>query len=160
MIRAGRGRRGKGDRHTFPGMVLQHCLSLFVVLIDGVVSWIIKKTECWKINAFKYGAGENSWESFGLQGDQISQSERKYTMNTHWKDWYWSCNSNTLATWCAELTHWKSPFCWERLKVGGEEDDRGWDGWIASPTQWTWVRASSGRQWRTEEPGVLQSMGS
>ena len=47
---------------------------------------------------------------------------------------YWSWNSNTLAIWCEELTHWKRPWCWERLKAGGEGDDRGWDGWMASPT--------------------------
>ena len=48
-----------------------------------------------------------------------------------------------LATWCKELTHWKRPWCWERLRAGWEENDRGWDGWMASPTQWTWVWASS-----------------
>ena len=48
----------------------------------------------------------------------------------HWKDWCWSWNSNTLATWCEELTHWKRPWCWERVKVGGEGGDRGWDGWM------------------------------
>ena len=51
-------------------------------------------------------------------------------------------------------------WCWERLKAGGEGDDRGWVGWMASPTQWTWVWASSGGQWRTGQPGELQSMGS
>ena len=51
-------------------------------------------------------------------------------------------------------------WCWERLKTGREGDDRGWDGWLVSPTQWTWVWASSGRWWRTRKPGVLQSMGS
>ena len=45
-------------------------------------------------------------------------------------------NSNTLATWCKELTHCKRPWCWERLKAGGKGDDRGWNGWMASPTQW------------------------
>ena len=69
-------------------------------------------------------------------------------------------NSNTLAPWCKELTHLKRPWCWERLKAGGEGDDRGWDGWMASSAQWTWVWANSGRQWRTGEPGVLPSMGS
>ena len=52
-------------------------------------------------------------------------------------------SSNTLATWCKELTHWKRPWCWERLKAGGEGDDRGWAGWMASLTRWTWVWASS-----------------
>ena len=67
---------------------------------------------------------------------------------------------NTLATWCKELTHWKSPWCWKRLKAGGKGDDRGWDGWMASPTRWTWVWASSRSWWRTGRPGVLLSMGS
>ena len=61
-----------------------------------------------------------------------------------WKDWCWSWNSNTLATWCKEPTHWKRPWCWERLKTGGERDDRGWDGWLTLPIQWIWVWANSG----------------
>ena len=52
------------------------------------------------------------------------------------------------------------PWCWERLKEGGEGDDRGWDGWMASPTLWTWVWVSSGSWWQSGKPGVLQSMGS
>ena len=52
-----------------------------------------------------------------------------------------------LATWCEELTHLKSPWCWERLRAGGEADIRGWDGWMASPTQWTWVWVDSGSWW-------------
>ena len=74
-------------------------------------------------------------------------------------DWCWSWSSNTLATWCEELTHWKRPWCFERLKARGEGDNRGWDGWMASLTQWTRIWASSGRWWRTGKPGVLQSMG-
>ena len=77
----------------------------------------------------------------------------------HWKDWYWSWNSNTLATWCKELTHLKRLWCWERLRAGGEGDDRGWDGWMASPTQWTWVWVDSGSWWWTGKPGVLQFIG-
>ena len=57
-----------------------------------------------------------------------------------------------------ELTHWKRPWCWERLKTGGKGDDRGWGGWMASPTWWSWVWASYGSWWRTEKPDVLQSM--
>ena len=78
----------------------------------------------------------------------------------HWKDWCWSWNSNTLAIWCWEQTYWKRPCYWERLRAGGEGDYRGWDGWTVSPTQWTWVCASSGGWWRTGKPGELQSMGS
>ena len=85
---------------------------------------------------------------------------RKSVLNIHWKDWCWSWSSNTLATWCKELTHWKRPWCWESLKAEGEGGDRGWDGWMVSPTWRTWVWANSGRWWRTGKSGVLQSMGS
>ena len=76
----------------------------------------------------------------------------------HWKDWCWSWNSNTLATWCKELTHWKRPWCWERLRTGGEGDDRGWDGRMASLTQWTWVWVDSSSWWCTQRPGMLWFM--
>ena len=78
----------------------------------------------------------------------------------HWNNWCWSWNSSTLATWCEELTHWKRAWCWEGLKVGEEGDDRGWDGWLASLTQWTWVWVNSGSCWWTGRPGMPQSMGS
>ena len=61
------------------------------------------------------------------------------------------------ATWCKELTHWKT---WVRLKAGEEGDDRGWDGWMATPTRWTWVWASSRSWWQIGKPGMVQSMGS
>ena len=81
-------------------------------------------------------------------------------MNILWKDWCWSWNSNTLATWCEELTHLKRPLCWERLKARGEGDNRGWDGWMASPTRWAWVWVISGSWWWTGRPGMLHSTGS
>ena len=84
----------------------------------------------------------------------------KSLLNIHWKDWCWSWNSNTLATWCEELTHLKRPWCWERLKEGGDGDDRGWDGWMASLTQWTWVWVNSRSWWWTGRPGMLWFMGS
>ena len=65
-----------------------------------------------------------------------------------------------LATWCKELTHWKRPSCWERLRAGGEGDDRGWDGWMASHTRWTRVWVNSECWWWTGNPGVLQFKGS
>ena len=61
---------------------------------------------------------------------------------------------------CEELTHLKRPRCWERLRAGGEGDGRGWDGWMASPTWWTWVWVNSRSWWWTDRPGVLQFMGS
>ena len=77
----------------------------------------------------------------------------------HWKNLCWSWNSNILPTWL-ELTHWKRPWSWARLKAEGEGYDRGWDGWMTSPTQWTWLWASSRSLWRTRKPDMLQSMGS
>ena len=103
------------------------------------------------------GVGEDSWESLVLQGEPTSLSWRRSVLDVHWKAWYWSWNSNTLATWCEEL---KRPWCWERLRAGGEGDDRGWDGWMASPTQWTWVWVDSGSCWWTGRPGMLWFMGS
>ena len=106
-----------------------------------------------------YGVGEDSWESFGLQGDP-PVNPKETVLNIHWEDWCWSWNWNTLPIWCEELTHLKRPWCWERLRAGGEGDDRGWDGWMASLTQWTWVWITS-RSWLwTGKPGVRQSMGS
>ena len=63
-----------------------------------------------------------------------------------------------LTDWCKELTHWKRPWCWERLKAGGEGDNRGWDGSMASPAWWTWVWAISESWWWTGRLGVLWSM--
>ena len=68
--------------------------------------------------------------------------------------------TNILATWYKELTHLKRPWYCERLKAGGEGDDRGWDGWMASLTRWTWVWVNSGSWWWTGRPGVLRFMGS
>ena len=61
-----------------------------------------------------------------------------------------------LCTWCKELTHWKRLWCWERLEAKGEGGNRGWDSWMASPTQWTGFEQTPGdRQWRTGKPRVL-----
>ena len=98
------------------------------------------------------GAGEDSWEAFGQQRDKHQSILKEINLNIHWKDWHWNWSSNTLATWCKEPTHWKRPWCWERLRAGGEGGDRGWDGWMASPIQWTWVWENSGRWWRTGKP--------
>ena len=71
---------------------------------------------------------------------------------------FWSWNSNTLATLWEEMTHLKRLWIWERLKTEGEGDNRGWDGWMASLTQWTWVWVNSGSWWWTERPGMLWFM--
>ena len=121
--------------------------------LDHKQSWALKN-RCFSTVVL------DSWESLRLQGDQTSQSERKSVLNIHWKDWCWRWNSNTLAIWCEELTHWKRPWCLERLKAGGEGEDRGWDCCVASLTQWTWVLVNSGSWWWTGRPGLLQCIGS
>ena len=121
---------------TLPTKVCLVKAMVFPVVMYGCESWTIKKAECWKIDVFVLLCGEDSWEPLGLQGDPTSPSYRKSVLNIHWKDWCWSWKSNTLATWCEELTHLKRPWCWERLRAEG--DDRGWDGWMASPARWIW----------------------
>ena len=106
------------------------------------------------------GVGEDSWDSLGLQGDPTSPFWRRSALGVLWKDWCQSWNSSTLSTSCEGLTHWKRLWCWEGLGAGGEGDDRGWDGWMASPTQWTWVWVNSGSWWWTGRPGMQQFMGS
>ena len=119
--------------------------------MNGCESWTTKKAEHWRMDASELWC----WRRFL----RIPWTARKSVLNIQWKDWWWSWSSNTLATWCKELTYLKRPWCWERLKEG-EGDDRGWDGWMASMTQRTWIWASSGSWWWTGKPGVLQSMGS
>ena len=129
------------------------------VVMYGCESWTLKKAECQRIDAF----GLWCWRRLlrvPWTARRSSQSIlRESVLNIHWKDWFWSWNSNTLATWCEELTHWYRRCCWERLKAGGEGGDRGWDGWMASLTWWTWVSVNSGSWWWTGRPGVLQFMG-
>ena len=98
------------------------------------------------------------WLNYYVLSVPWTEGERQSVLNIHLKDWCWFWLSNNLATWCEELIHWKRPWCWERLKVGGEGDLRGWDGGMASLTQGTWVWASSGNWWWTGKPGELQSM--
>ena len=120
---------------------------VFPVAMCGCESGTIKKAECEELMLLYCHVGEDSWKSLGLQRDPTSPSLRRSVLNIHWKDWCWSWNSNTLATWWEELTHWNRPWCWERLKVEGEGDNRRWDGWMASPTQWAWVWVNSGSWW-------------
>ena len=93
----------------------------FPVVIDNFESWTIKKAEHWRIDVFELWCWRRllrvPWTA-----RRSNQSILKSTLNTHWKDWCWS--SNTLATWCKGLTHWKRPWCWERLRAGGDGDDR------------------------------------
>ena len=133
---------------------------VFPVVMYGCESCTIKKAEHRRIDAFELWCWRRflrvPWSARRSNQSILKEISPEYSL----EGWCESWNSNTLATWCEKLTYLKRPWCWERLKAGGEGDDRGWDDWMASPTQWTWVWTSFGSWWWTGRPGVLQSMGS
>ena len=132
---------------TLPTKVCLVKTMVFAGVMYGCDSWTIKKAERWRTDAFELWCWEKTFQNpldckeikpVNLKGNQywifIGRTDAKAE------------NYNTLATWCEELTPWKRPWCWERLKAGeGERGDRGWDGWMASLIQRTWVWANSGR---------------
>ena len=120
---------------------------VFPVVMCGCESWTIKKAECWRIDAFELWC----WRRLLRVPWTARRSNQSILMEISP-----GCSLEGLVLklklhyfdhWCKELTHWKRPWCWERLKAGGEGNDRGWDGWMASLTQWTWIWVNSG-SWR------------
>ena len=113
---------------TLPTKIHLVKTTVFSVVMYRYESWTIKKAECWKIDAFELWCWRRLLR-FPWTAKRSNQSIlRKSVLNIHWKDWCWGWNSNNLATWCEELTYFKRSWCWERLKVGGEGDNRGGDG--------------------------------
>ena len=145
---------------TLPTKVHLVKAMVFPVVMYGCESWTVKKAEHRRTDAFELWCWRRLLRVPWTARRSNQSILKEISPGVHWKDWCWSWNSNTLATWCEELTHLKRLWCQERLKAGGEGDDRGWDGWMASPTQWTWVWAGSSSWWRTGKPGMLQFMGS
>ena len=122
----------------------------------GCESWTIKEVEFWRIDVFELWC----WRRL-LRVLWTARRSNQSILKEHSLDGLMlRLKLETLATWCEELTHLKRPWCWERLKAGGEGDDRGWDGWMASLIQRTWVWVSSRSWWWTRRPGMLHSMGS
>ena len=125
----------------------------------GCESWAIKKAERWRIDAFELWCWRRllrvSWTARRSNQSNLKEISPEYSLEGQML----KLNSNTLATWCEEQTHWKRPWCWERLRAGGEGDDRGWDGWMTSPTWQTCMWTSSESWWWTGKPGILHSMG-
>ena len=117
---------------------------VFLVVMYGCESWTIKKAERRRIDAFELWCWRRLLRVPWTARRSNQSILKEIVLGVHWKDWCWSWNSNTLATSCEGLTHWKRPWCWEGLGAGGEGDERGWDGWMASLTQWTWVWVDSG----------------
>ena len=116
----------KKQRHYFAS---EGSSSQSYVWMYGCESWTIKKAEHWRIDAFELWCWRRVLRIPWTARRSNQSIWRISVLNIHWKDWCWSWNSSTLATWCKELTHLKRPWCWERLRAGGEGDDRGWDGW-------------------------------
>ena len=142
---------------TLPTKVCLVKAMVFPVVMYECDSWTIKKAEHLRIDAFELWCWRRllrvPWTARRSNQSILKEISPEIIGRT---DVEW--NSNTLATWCEELTYLKIPWCWERLKAGGKEDDREWDGWMASPTQWTWVWVDCGSWWYTGWTGVLQSM--
>ena len=132
---------------------------VFPVVMYGCESWTVKKPESRRIDAFELWCWRRllrvPWTARGSNQSIL----KEISLGFLWKEWCWSWNSSTLATSCEELTHWKRPWCCEGLGAGGEGDDRGLDGWMASPTQWTWVWVSFVNWWWTGRSGMLRFMG-
>ena len=132
---------------------------VFPVVMYGCDSWTLKKAEHQWIIAFALWYWKRllrvPWTARRSNQSILKKISLEYSL----EDWCWSWNSNTLATWFEVLTYWKRLWCCERLKAGGESDDREWDGWMASLTQWTWVWVNSRTWWCTGRPDMLQSMG-
>ena len=148
----------KKERYNFAIKGLFKAM-VFPVVMYECESWTIKKAECWRVDAFELwfwrGLLRVPWTAGGSNQSILKEISPEYSLVGLMLYW----NSSTLATWCEELTHWKSPWCWKWLKMGRQVDDKGWDGWTASPTQWTWVWAGSGSWCWTGKCGMLQSMG-
>ena len=126
--------------HLVKGMV-------FPVAMYGCESWTIEKAECWRIDAFELWCWQRllrvPWTARRSNQSILKEISPKYSL----EGLMLKPKPQYFGTWCEELTHLKRPWCWERLKAAGEGDDGGWDGWMASLTQWTWVWANSGSWW-------------
>ena len=143
---------------TLPAKVRLVKVTVFPVVLCGCESWTINNAKHWGIDGFELVL-EKTLES-PLDCKEIQPVHLKGNQS-----WY-SLEGLMLKLKLQSFGHlmWKTnslekTWSWEGLKEGGEGDNRGWDGWMASPTQWTWVWVNSGSWWWTGRPGVLQSMG-
>ena len=120
---------------------------VFLVVIYGCESWTIKKAECWRTDAFELQCWRRllraPWTARRSNQSILKEISPGYSL----EGLMLKLKLQYFATWCEELTHLKRPWCCERLRAGGEGDDRGWNGLMASLIWWTWVWASSGSWW-------------
>ena len=145
---------------TFPTKVGLVKATVFPVVMYGCESWTIKKAEHRRIDAFELWCWRRLLRVPWTARWSNQSILKEISPGCSLEGLMLKLKLQTLAAWCEELIHLKRPWCWERLKVGGEGDNRGWECWMASLTQWMWVWVNSGSWWWTGKPGVLQSMGS
>ena len=145
---------------TLPTKVRLIKAMVFPVVMYRCESWTIKKAECQRTDTFELRCWRRLLRVPWTARRSNQSILKEISLRFLWREWCWSWNSSTLATSCKELSHWKTLWCWEGLGAGGEWDDRGWDGWMASLTRCTWVSVNSGSWWWTGRPGVLWFMGS
>ena len=145
---------------TLPTKVHLLKAMIFPVVMYGCESWTIKKAEHQRIDAFELWCWRRllrvPWTSRRSNQFILNEISPEYSM----EGLVLKLKFQYFATSCEELTHSKRPWWWERSKAGGEGDYRGWDGWMASLTQWRWVWVSSGSWWWTGRPSVLRFKGS
>ena len=132
----------------------------FPVVLYGCESWTVKKAECWRIDAFELWCWRRLLRVPWTAKRPNQSILKEISPGISLEGMMLKLKLQFLATSCEELTHWKRLWCWEGLEAGGEGDDRGWDGWMASLTRWTWVWVNSGSWWWRERPGLLRFMGS
>jgi len=125
---------------TLPTKVCLVKAMVFPVVMYGCESWTIKKAEYQRIDAFELWCWRwllrVPWTAWRSNQSILKEISPDHSL----EGWCWSWRSSNILAISCEVTHLERPWCWERLKAGGEGDDRGWDGWMASPTQWTWVK--------------------
>ena len=142
---------------TLPTKVCLVKAMAFPVVMYGCENWTIEKAEC-RIDAFELWCWRRPLR-VPLSARRSNQSILKeISPGCSLEGLMLKLKLQYLASWGKELTHWKRPWCWERLRAGGEGADREWDGWMTSPTQWTWVWVNFGSWWWTGRPGVLRFM--
>ena len=134
---------------------------VFQVVMYECENWIIKKAEGWRIDAFLTCGVGVPWTARRSNQSLLKAISPEYSLEGLMLKLKLEYFGHVM--WKVEKTHWthwKKPWCWERLKAGGEGSDRGWDGWMASLTRWAWVWVDSGSWWWTGNPTIMQSMGS
>ena len=133
---------------------------VFPVVMYALESWTVKKAECWRIDAFELWCWRRllrvPWTARRSNQPTLKEISPEYPL----EGLMLKLKLQYFCQFGKELTYWKRPWCWERLKAGGKGDNRGWDGCMASPTLWTWVWVNSGNWWWTGKHVMLQSMGS